>query len=598
MAPRIHAWGPHPSSRKACAAPRQHFRMMARSSRQTRYTGQPTLRAEFIAARAGRNTTPAPPGTTMTAKQMLFDEDARRKIHDGARKLARVVKSTLGPSGHAVLLKRSIGGPLVCNDGVTVSKEVELPDPFENMGAKLVHEVCNKTNDVAGDGTTTACVLAEAILDEGMKVVAGGVNPIELGRGITRCTEAAIAAIRRMSRNVTNRTEVFQVGTIAANDDTVLGEIFADAFDKVGKDGVITVEEGKSTQTVLEFVQGYQFDQGYLSPYFVTDAQRMVAELDDPYVLCLDRKISNLREFLPLLEQTARASRPLLVISEAVEGEALTVLVLNRLQGVLAICAVKAPGFGDRRKAVLEDIAILTGGVALTADLGTRLEELTLDQLGSAKKVTVEKDSTTIVEGAGSEGALRQRAAAIRAQIDKATSKYDREKLEERHARLTGGVAVVRVGARTETEMKELKLRVDDALHATRAAVEEGILPGGGVAYLRAIDAVNKVDLRDDEEYGRRILIEALRRPTAQIARNAGQDGDLIVEGVLSRPGNVGFDARASEYVDMMERGIIDPTRVVCSALQNATSVAGLVLTSNTMITDYKNENGVPGAIH
>ena len=535
----------------------------------------------------------------MASKQLLYDADARKKLVDGARKLSRTVKSTLGPGGHSVLLRKSFGGPTVTNDGVTVSKEIELPDPFENMGAKLVNEVCSKTNDVAGDGTTTACVLAEAILEEGLKVVSAGVNTIELKRGIDKAANAAIEAIRKSSKDVSDREQIQQVGYIASKYDRNIAKIFADAIEKVGNEGVITVEEGKTTETYLEHVQGYQFDKGYSSPYFVTETASMTAELQEPYILFYNKKINNLRELLPILETVAQQSKPLLIVAEDIEGEALTTLVINKLQGVLKICAVKAPGFGDRRKAMLEDMATLTGGTAITEELGIKLEDVTLEHLGRANKISISKDETTIIEGAGDKPTVDARVKAIRTQIEKTTSNYDREKLEERLAKLTGGVAVIRVGGKTETEMKETKMRVEDALNATQAAAAEGIVPGGGTAFLRAIDAVRKVELHGDEEFGRRIVVAALKTPARIIADNAGHEGQVIVEDVLenSTP-SYGFDAMSGQFGDMYERGVIDPTKVVTSALENAASVVGVLLTSNVLVTEVKDEDAVLGAVH
>jgi chaperonin GroEL len=534
----------------------------------------------------------------MAAKQLLFNEEARRKLQAGAAKLARTVKSTLGPGGHSVLYKKSFGGPQVTNDGVTVSKEIELPDPFENMGAKLVNEVCSKTNDVAGDGTTTACVLAEAILDEGMKVVAAGVNPIELKRGIDKATEAAIAHIRSMSKDVSGRKEIEQVGTISARYDATIGKIFADAIEKVGKEGVITVEEGKTTETTLEHVQGYQFDKGYISPYFVTNSAQMVAEFEDPYILLYNKKISNLREFLPLLEKVAQTGKALIVIAEDVESEALTTLVINKLQGILKIAAVKAPGFGDRRKAMLEDMAALTGGTAVTEDLGIKLDDLELDQLGTAKKVSIEKEHTTIIEGGGDKSAVDARAKAIRTQIDKTTSNYDREKLEERLAKLTGGVALINVGAKTESEMKELKMRVDDALHATQAAAEEGIVAGGGTAFLRAIAALDKVETTGGRAPRRAHHPQRAASADPADCRQRRRRRQCCRRRRAGRfEPEFGYNARTAEYGDIVEMGVIDPTKVVCTALTNASSVVGLILTSNSIVTEVKDDKeAVTGA--
>jgi chaperonin GroEL len=525
-------------------------------------------------------------------KQLLFDEDARRRIQRGMKQLARAVKVTLGPTGKQVILQRSFGSPIVTKDGVTVSKEVELPDAFENMGAKLVNEVASKTSDVAGDGTTTATVLAEAIFDEGLKALTSGVNPVALKRGIDKAVEAAVGEIKKLSRPVKKNQEIEQVATISANNDSSIGKLLAEAMDKVGKDGVITVEESKSTETTLELVEGMQFDKGYISPYFVTSPETMEAQLEEPYILIYEKKVSNLREFLPVLERCAQTGRPLLVIAEDVEAEALATLVVNKLRGVLKTCAVKAPGFGDRRKAMLEDIAIVTGGRCITEDLGIKLESLTLNDLGKAKSVVVDKENTTIVKGAGKKTDIDARIAQIRNQIESTTSDYDREKLQERLAKLTGGVAVLNVGAITEAEMKEKKARVEDALHATRAAAEEGIVPGGGVSYLRAIPAVRDLKLRGDERHGARIIARALEAPLRQIAENTGLDGSVIVEEVKEKPATMGFNANTQEFVDMFKEGIVDPTKVARVALQNAASIAGLMLTTETMITNLDEDKG------
>jgi chaperonin GroEL len=523
-------------------------------------------------------------------KQLLFDEDARRRMQRGVQQLAKAVKVTLGPTGKEVILQRSFGSPTVTKDGVTVSKEVELPDGFENMGAKLVNEVASKTSDVAGDGTTTATVLAESIFNEGLKALTAGVNPVALKRGIDKAVETAVSEIRKLSRPVKKTQEIQQVATISANNDASIGKLLAEAMEKVGKDGVITVEESKSTDTTLEFVEGMQFDKGYISPYFVTNPETMEAQLEDPYIIIYERKVSSLREFLPVLERAAQTGRPLLVIAEDVEGEALATLVVNKLRGVLRCCAVKAPGFGDRRKAMLQDIAIVTGGKSITEDLGIKLESLTLDDLGRAKSVTVDKDNTTIVKGAGKKADIEARIGQIKNQIETTTSDYDREKLQERLAKLTGGVAVISVGAPTEAEMKEKKARVEDALHATRAAAEEGIIPGGGVAFIRAIPAVRDVKLRGDERHGARIIARALEAPLRQIAANTGLDGSIVVEEVKEKASTVGFDANSQEYVDMIKEGIVDPTKVARVALQNAASIAGLMLTTETMVTDLKED--------
>jgi chaperonin GroEL len=523
-------------------------------------------------------------------KQYLFDVDARARIATGARKLADAVRVTLGPAGRNVVIQKSFGGPTVTRDGVTVAKEVELPDPFENMGAKLVTEAAQKTNDVAGDGTTTATVLAEAIYREGLKVVSSGANPTQVKRGIDKAVAAVVEALKGLSKKVESRKQTEAVATISANHDREIGKLLAEAVEKVGKDGVITVEEGKSTQTVLDYVGGLQFDKGYLSPYFITDVKELKCVLEDALVLLHEKKISNLREFIPLLEKVAHAGKSLLVVAEDVEGEALAALVVNRLRGVLKVCAVKAPGFGDRRKAMLEDVAVLTGGTFVSEDLGLSLENLTLEQLGRAKKVTVTKDATTIVEGAGAAKAVEARVAQIRAQLEKSTSDYDKEKLQERLAKLLGGVAVIKVGATTETELKEKKYRVDDALHATRAAVEEGVVPGGGVALVRCIGAVERLRLEGDEKSGADIVRRCLEEPLRQIVSNAGFEGSVVVDEVRQASGDRGFDAKEGKAAPLYEAGIIDPTKVVRSALQNAASVAGLMLTTETLVTDLKDD--------
>jgi len=537
----------------------------------------------------------------MAAKQLLYREHARQRIMKGARQLADAVKSTLGPTGHHVILERSFGAPRVTKDGVAVAKEIELPDPFESMGAKLVKEVASKTSDGAGDGTTSATILAEAILEEGLKLVTAGIDPMALKRGIEAATEAAIRALEEMSRPVSKAEEIAQVGTISANNDPTIGELLARAMDKVGKDGVITVEEGKSMDTTLEVVEGMQFDKGYISPYFMTSAHDREAVLEDCLILLLEKKVSSLQEFLPLLERVAAAGKPLLVIAEDVEGEALAALVVNKLRGVLACCAVKAPGFGDRRKAMLQDIAILTGGSVFSEDLGIKLENLEVAQLGRAKKVTINKDTTTIVQGAGSTRAVRDRIAQVRRQIETTTSDYDREKLQERLAKLTGGIAVVNVGAATEAAMQEKKARVEDALHATRAAAEEGIVPGGGVAYLRAAAAAKAArdKLRGEEKMGADVIARALEAPMRQIAVNSGHDGGVIVAEALERGRNIGLDGNTGEFVDMLKAGIIDPTKVCRTALQNASSLAGLLLTTDTLISEIKDEDekAVEGAV-
>ena len=523
-------------------------------------------------------------------KQYLFDVDARNRIAVGAKKLADAVRVTLGPAGRNVILQKSFGGPTVTRDGVTVAKEVELADPFENMGAKLVTEASQKTNDVAGDGTTTATVLAEAIYREGLKAISSGANPTEVKRGIDKAVDAAVAALKGLSKKLESRKQTEAVATISANHDQAIGKLLAEAVEKVGKDGVITVEEGKTTETVLEYVGGLQFDKGYLSPYFITDVKELKVVLEDAYILLHEKKISNLREFIPLLEKVAHAGKPLLVISEDIEGEALAALVVNRLRGVLKVCAVKAPGFGDRRKAMLEDVAVLTGGKFISDDLGVKLENLQLEHLGRAKKITVTKDATTIVEGAGTKKEVEARVVQIRGLVEKSTSDYDKEKLQERLAKLQGGVAVVKVGATTETELKEKKFRVDDALHATRAAVEEGIVPGGGVALIRCLPALLALKLSGDEAAGAAIVRRAIEEPLRQIVRNAGLEGSVVIDEVKVANGDRGFDAKEMKMVSMYEAGIIDPTKVVRCALQNAASIAGLMLTTETLITDLKED--------
>ncbi len=524
------------------------------------------------------------------AKQLLFDDNARAKVRAGIQKLARSVKVTLGPAGRNVIFERSFGGPTVTRDGVTVSKEIELSDPFENMGAKLVNEVASKTNDIAGDGTTTATVLAEAVYTEGLRFLAHGVNPMLLKQGIDEAVEAVVSDLEKRSHKVTRKEEIAQVGTISANHDSFIGGLLADAVDKVKKDGVITVEEGRAVDTVLELVDGMQFDKGYISPYFITDVGRMTAVLKEALVFITEKKLSNVRELLPVLERVAQQGRPLLIIAEDVEGEALATLVVNKLKGILNVCAVKAPGFGDRRKAMLGDIAVLTGGKAHTDDLGVKIESVDGSWLGTAETVTVEKDKTTIVGGAGTKEELEARISQIRSQIEKTTSDYDREKLQERLAKLTGGVAVIRVGATTETEMKEKKMRVEDALHATRAAVEEGVVPGGGVALLRAQEALDKLNPKGDVRFGVAILRRALEAPVRQIAENAGYDGSVVVEEIRERKGAEGFDALTGEYLDLVKAGILDPTKVVRTALQNAASIAGLMLTTDTLVTNLKDK--------
>ncbi len=535
----------------------------------------------------------------MAAKQLQFDEAARQALLRGVEKLAKAVKATLGPSGRNVILDKKFGSPTITKDGVTVAKEIELEDSYENMGAQLVREVASKTSDVAGDGTTTATVLAESIFREGLKNVTAGANPTSLQRGIQKAVDAVVAELKKISKNVSDRTEIAQVATVSANWDRTIGEIIADAMDKVGKDGTITVEEAKSIETTLEVVEGMQFDKGYLSPYFVTNAESMEAILENAYILIHEKKISSLKDLLPLLEKVAKAGRPLLIISEDVEGEALATLVVNKLRGTLQVAAVKAPGFGDRRKAMLEDIAVLTGGRLITEDLGIKLENITLDDLGRAKRVTIDKENTTIVEGEGSTADIQGRVNQIRRQIEETTSDYDREKLQERLAKLAGGVAVINVGAATETEMKEKKARDEDALHATRAAVEEGIVPGGGVAFIRTQSALDAVKLEGDEAVGLEIVRRAVESPLRQLANNAGQEGALIVQEVKKRKGNEGYNVATGEYTDLVKAGVVDPTKVTRTALQNAASISGLLLTTEALVTELpekeKAAGGPPG---
>ncbi|RMG37178.1 MAG: chaperonin GroEL [Planctomycetota bacterium] len=519
------------------------------------------------------------------AKQMLFEDRAKIKLQRGVKTLADAVAVTMGPTGRNVIIDKSFGNPVVTKDGVTVSKEVELEDPFEHMGAKLVNEVASKTSDVAGDGTTTATVLARAIFDEGLRNISLGANPMIVRRGIDKAVDAALAFLREKAKAVTTKEEIQQVATISANNDPEIGKLIADAVEAVGRDGVITVEEGKGNETELKLTEGMQFDKGYISPYFITDPQSMSAVLEDAYVLLYEKKISSLRDLLPLLEQVSQAGKPLLIIAEDVEGDALTALVVNKLRGVLQCCAVKAPGFGDRRKAMLQDMAILTGGTFFSEDLGVKLEHVLLSQLGRVKKAEITKDSCTLIEGAGDPEKIKARVEQIRRAIEETDSDYDREKLQERLAKLTGGVAIISVGAATEAEMKQTKARMEDALHATRASVEEGILPGGGVALLRAIEAVEAVRGRGDEKIGIEIVAKALEAPIRQIAENCGRDGAVIADEVRQRPENVGFDANTGEFVDMYEAGIIDPAKVVTSALANAASIAGLMLTTQVLVT-------------
>jgi chaperonin GroEL len=527
------------------------------------------------------------------AKEIRYDQAAREALLKGVNTLADAVRVTLGPRGRNVILDKSFGSPTVTKDGVTVAKEIELEDKFENMGAQLIKEVASKTSDVAGDGTTTATVLAQSIYREGAKLVAAGHNPMDLKRGIDKAVEVIIDELKKLSKPTKDQKEIAQVGTISANNDDTIGNIIADAMAKVGKEGVITVEEAKSMETHLDIVEGMQFDKGYLSPYFVTNPEKMVAELEEPLILINEKKISNMKDLLPILEQVAKMGRTLLIISEDVEGEALATLVVNKLRGTLKIAAVKAPGFGDRRKAMLEDIAILTGGQMISEELGIKLEAITVKDLGSAKRITIDKDNTTIVDGAGNKKEIEARVKQIRAQIDETTSDYDREKLQERLAKLVGGVAVINVGAATESEMKEKKARVEDALNATKAAVEEGIIPGGGVAFIRCISKLDALKLDGGQQFGVNIVKKALEDPLRWIATNAGHDGSIIIEKVKNGKGNFGFDAGKEEYVDdMTKAGIIDPTKVARTALQNAASVASLLLTTDCMIAEKPKDKG------
>ncbi|HSL23281.1 MAG TPA: chaperonin GroEL [Vicinamibacterales bacterium] len=532
------------------------------------------------------------------AKQIVYGEDSRQAILRGVNSLADAVKVTLGPKGRNVVLDKKFGSPTITKDGVTVAKEIELKDTLENMGAQMVREVASKTSDIAGDGTTTATVLAQAIYREGAKNVAAGANPMELKRGIEKAVEAIVEELKKHKRDVSGQA-IAQVGTISANSDETIGRIIAEAMDKVGKDGVITVEEAKSMETSLEVVEGMQFDRGYLSPYFVTDPERMEVVLENPFILIHEKKISSMKDLLPLLEQVARASRPLVIVAEDVDGEALATLVVNKLRGTLQAAAVKAPGFGDRRKAMLEDIAILTGGKAVTEDLGIKLENVRVEDLGKAKKIVIDKDNTTIVEGAGQQGAIEGRVKVIRHQIDETTSDYDREKLQERLAKLVGGVAVIKVGAATETEMKEKKARVEDAMHATKAAVEEGIVPGGGVALIRAAKALESLKLDADQNVGVQLIRKAVESPLRWIAQNAGQEGSIVVQKVKEMKADEGYNAATDKYEDLVQAGVIDPLKVVRTALQNASSIASLLLTTEAMVSEIpeeKKEAPAPGA--
>lgn len=528
------------------------------------------------------------------AKQLLFDDAARTSILKGVIVLTDAVKATLGPKGRNVIIDKKYGAPAITKDGVTVAKEIELKDPYENMGAQLVREVASKTSDVAGDGTTTATVLAYSIFKEGIKYVTAGANAMEVKRGIDKSVAVVVEELKKLSKPTQEKKEIAQVGTISANNDSEIGNLIAEAMDKVGKDGVITVEEAKSMTTSLEVVEGMQFDRGYISPYFVTDPERMEVNLEDVYILINEKKVSGMKDLLPILEQIAKMGRPLLIIAEDIEGEALATLVVNKLRGTLSVAAVKAPGFGDRRKAMLEDIGILTGGQMISEDIGLKLENVKLSDLGRAKKIHIDKDNTTIVEGAGDSAKIQGRVKQIKTQVEETTSDYDREKLQERLAKLVGGVAVINVGAATETEMKEKKARVEDALHATRAAVEEGIVPGGGVALLRCIPALEKLKLEGDQQLGVAIVKRALEEPIRQIVNNCGLEGSVVVEKVKTEKTNMGFDANIEQYVDMISAGIIDPTKVTRYALQNASSVAGLILTTSVMVTDIPEEKKEP----
>ncbi len=535
----------------------------------------------------------------MAAKEIKYDITAREQILKGVDTLANAVKVTLGPRGRNVIIDKSWGAPTITKDGVTVAKEIELENKFENMGAQMVKEVASKTSDKAGDGTTTATVLAQAIYHEGFKLVTAGINPMSLKRGIEKGVQIVVDELKSLSKPIKDKKEIKQVGTVSANNDETIGEIISEAMDKVGKEGVITVEEAKGMETSLDIVEGMQFDRGYVSPYFVTDAEKMEVQIDDPYLLLYEKKISSMKDLVPILEEIAKMGRPLVIVAEEIEGEALATLVVNKIRGTLKCAAVKAPGFGDRRKAMLEDIAVLTGGKVISEDIGVKLENVTLGDLGRCKRISIDKDNTTIVEGAGAKSDIEARVKQIRAQIEETTSDYDREKLQERLAKLVGGVAVIKVGAPTEIAMKEKKARVEDALHATRAAVEEGIVPGGGVALLRTLKELNKASLSEDEQHGLNILKRALEEPLRQIASNAGHEGSIVVESVKEGKGAYGFNADTGRYEDLMENGIIDPTKVVRFALQNASSVAALLLTTEAMVSEKPKKKapaaGMPG---
>jgi chaperonin GroEL len=531
----------------------------------------------------------------MAAKQLQFDETARHSLLRGVEKLARAVKATMGPGGRNVVLDKKFGSPTITKDGVTVAKEIELEDRYENIGAQLVREVASKTSDIAGDGTTTATVLAEAIYKEGLKNVTAGANPTELKRGIDKAVEVIVAELAKISKKVKDKEEIRQVATVSANWDNTIGEIIADALDKVGKDGTVTVEEAKSIETTLEVVEGMQFDKGFLSPYFVTNAEAQEAILESAYLLIHEKKISSMKDLLPLLEKTAKSSKPLLIISEDVEGEALATLVVNKLRGTIQVCAVKAPGFGDRRKAMLEDIAVLTGGRLISEDLGIKLENIGLEDLGKAKRIVIDKENTTIIEGAGKNTDIQGRVAMIRRQIEETTSDYDREKLQERLAKLAGGVAVINVGAATETEMKEKKARVEDALHATRAAVEEGIVAGGGTALIRGQKALESLKLEGDQKIGAAIIFRAIEQPLRTLADNAGVEGSIVVQEVKKRKGNEGYNVATGVYEDLVKAGVVDPTKVTRSALQNAASISGLLLTTEAIVTEIPEKEAPAG---